>query len=81
MVILDDLWWNPAVEEQAVDRAHRIGQKKVVQVVRVISRGTIEEKMYQLQQKKRDLIDQIVQSNSEGPTALTKEDVRELLAL
>lgn len=81
MVILYDLWWNPAVEEQAVDRAHRIGQKKVVQVVRMISRGTIEEKMYQLQQKKRDLIDQIVQSNSEGLTALTEDDVRELLAL
>ncbi len=80
-VILYDLWWNPAVEEQAADRAHRIGQKNVVQVIRLITQGTIEEKMYALQQQKRDLIDQVVQANDKGLGALTEADVRELLML
>ncbi|MCF8567044.1 DEAD/DEAH box helicase [Alicyclobacillus tolerans] len=80
-VILYDLWWNPAVEEQAADRAHRIGQKRTVQVVRMVTEGTIEEKMYQLQQRKRDLIDAVVQANDEGLQSLTEEDVRELLMI
>ncbi len=80
-VILYDLWWNPAVESQAADRAHRIGQQKVVQVIRMISRGTIEEKIYLLQQKKRDLIERVVTANSEGLDALSEADVRELLSL
>jgi SNF2 family DNA or RNA helicase len=80
-VILYDLWWNPAVEEQAADRAHRIGQKNVVQVIRLITKGTIEEKMYQLQQQKRDLIDRVVQANDQGMGALSEEDVRELLTI
>lgn len=80
-VLLYDLWWNPAVEEQAADRAHRIGQKNVVQVIRLITKGTIEEKMYELQENKRNLIDQVVQANSQGLGSLTEDDVRELLAL
>ena len=80
-VILYDLWWNPAVEAQAADRAHRIGQQKVVQVIRMITRGTIEEKIYHLQEKKRDLIDRVVTANSEGLEALSEADVRELLNL
>lgn len=51
-VILYDLWWNPAVEEQAAGRAHRMGQKNVVQIIKLISRGTIEEKMNELQEKR-----------------------------
>ncbi|GMA59960.1 hypothetical protein GCM10025859_04000 [Alicyclobacillus fastidiosus] len=51
-VILYDLWWNPAIEQQAADRAHRMGQKNVVQVIRLVSQGTVEEKMYELQQKR-----------------------------
>nr|WP_309101043.1 DEAD/DEAH box helicase [Fredinandcohnia onubensis] len=78
-VILYDLWWNPAVEEQAADRAHRIGQKKVVQVIKLFARGTIEEKMNELQEKKRDLISDII--DSEEKTTLTEEDIRELLML
>ncbi|WP_099351816.1 DEAD/DEAH box helicase [Fredinandcohnia onubensis] len=78
-VILYDLWWNPAVEEQAADRAHRIGQKKVVQVIKLFARGTIEEKMNELQEKKRDLISDII--DSEDKTTLTEEDIRELLML
>ncbi len=60
-VILYDLWWNPAVENQAVGRVHRIGQRNVVQVVRLITQGTIEEKIHDLQQNKRDLIESVVQ--------------------
>jgi SNF2 family DNA or RNA helicase len=77
-VILYDLWWNPAVEEQAADRAHRIGQTKVVQVIKLISRGTIEEKMNELQEKKRNLSDTIIDS---GDKMLTEEDIREILMI
>jgi len=78
-VILYDLWWNPAVEEQAADRAHRIGQTKVVQVIKLVARGTIEEKMNELQQKKRELIDEIIESNDNGFAWLTDEDIKEIL--
>ncbi|WP_127587487.1 DEAD/DEAH box helicase [Paenibacillus koleovorans] len=80
-VILCDLWWNPAVEQQAADRAHRIGQKNVVQVIRLMTEGTIEEKMYELQQRKKDLIDTVIQPGEEALSALTEADIRELLAL
>lgn len=77
-VVLYDLWWNPAVEEQAADRAHRIGQTKVVQVIKLIARGTIEEKMNELQEKKKNLADEIIDS---GDKMLTEEDIREILML
>ena len=65
-VILYDIWWNPAVEEQAADRAHRIGQTNVVQVIKLVARGTIEEKMNELQEKKRHLIEEIIDSEGES---------------
>ncbi|GIP34854.1 DEAD/DEAH box helicase [Paenibacillus sp. J2TS4] len=80
-VILYDLWWNPAVEEQAADRAHRIGQKKVVQVIRLVAQGTVEDKMYELQQKKKHLIDEVIQPGQEALSALTEEDIREILMI
>jgi superfamily II DNA or RNA helicase len=81
-VILYDLWWNPAVEQQAADRAHRIGQRNVVQIIRLVTQGTIEDKMYDLQQRKLNLIDEVVQSGGEEAfTSLTEQDVRELLML
>ncbi|WP_100407631.1 DEAD/DEAH box helicase [Bacillus solitudinis] len=80
-VILYDLWWNPAVEEQAADRAHRMGQKNVVQVIKLVARGTIEEKMNELQEKKRDLIAEIIDSNTTASTTLTEEDIREILMI
>ncbi|APC49851.1 helicase SNF2 [Virgibacillus halodenitrificans] len=78
-VILYDLWWNPAVEDQATGRAHRFGQKNVVQVIRLIAEGTIEEKIYDLQQKKRELIDQVIQPGESMLSSLSEDDVRELL--
>ncbi|MDC3412251.1 DEAD/DEAH box helicase [Aquibacillus sp. 3ASR75-11] len=80
-VILYDLWWNPAVEEQAAGRAHRIGQKKVVQIIRLITEGTIEEKIFELQQKKRELVDQIIQPGETMLSKLTEEELRELLQM
>ncbi|MGZ9584189.1 DEAD/DEAH box helicase [Paenibacillus marinisediminis] len=80
-VILYDLWWNPAVEQQAADRAYRIGQKKVVQVIRLITQGTVEEKMYELQHKKMQLIEEVVQPGHEELSSLTEQDIREILML
>ncbi|WP_067727020.1 DEAD/DEAH box helicase [Oceanobacillus damuensis] len=78
-VILYDLWWNPAVEEQAADRAHRIGQQNTVQVIKLLSKGTIEEKMNELQEKKRHLIEEIIDPEDKTATTLTEEDIRDLL--
>ncbi|RUL52250.1 DEAD/DEAH box helicase [Lysinibacillus antri] len=80
-VILYDLWWNPAVEEQAADRAYRMGQKNVVEVIKLISRGTIEEKIHALQEKKRDLVTDILHPNENNASKLTEEDIREILML
>lgn len=62
-VFVMDPWWYPAVEEQAIDRAHRIGQKRPVNVYRLVAKGTIEEKVSQLQQRKRDLFTSVVKSS------------------
>ncbi|MDQ0217748.1 helicase SNF2 [Peribacillus cavernae] len=80
-VVLYDLWWNPAVEEQAAGRAHRIGQKNVVQVLRLIARGTIEEKIYELQQKKKELIEQVIQPGETMLSSLSETEIRELLSI
>ncbi|MBB3109784.1 SNF2 family DNA or RNA helicase [Paenibacillus phyllosphaerae] len=80
-VILYDLWWNPAVEQQAMDRAYRIGQKKVVQVIRLVSQGTVEDKMFDMQERKKNLIDEVIPSGDDVTAALTESDIREILAL
>lgn len=80
-VILYDLWWNPAVEDQAADRAYRMGQKNDVQVIKLVAKGTIEEKMNILQAKKRDLISEIVDSDARVSKSLTEEDIREILMI
>ncbi len=77
-VIIFDPWWNPSVENQAVDRAHRIGQKKSVNVYRLITTGTIEEKIIALQQKKKKLFDALVGESKDLFQKLTWEDVQEL---
>ncbi len=79
-VILYDSWWNPAIEDQAADRVHRFGQKKPVQVIRLIMQGTIEEGINELQEQKRELIDAVIRTNEDqNITSLTKDDILELL--
>ncbi|WP_120188781.1 DEAD/DEAH box helicase [Ammoniphilus oxalaticus] len=80
-VILYDLWWNPAVEEQAAGRAHRMGQKNSVQVMRLIASGTIEEKIYELQQSKKELIEQVLGSSDTGVSSLSEQEVLEILGI
>lgn len=80
-VILYDLWWNPAVEQQAADRAHRIGQKNVVHVIRLVTQGTVEDKMYELQQKKKNLIEEVIRPGQEELSALSEQEIREILMI
>ncbi|OIK15712.1 helicase SNF [Bacillus sp. MUM 116] len=80
-VILYDLWWNPAVEQQAADRAYRMGQKNTVQVIKLVAHGTIEEKMNELQEKKKHLIDDVIKTGEEKLSSLTEEDIREILMI
>jgi hypothetical protein len=75
-----DPWWNPAVEAQAVDRAHRIGQTRPVFAYRLIARDTVEEKILALQDRKRELAESIVQADESMITSLTAEDVELLLS-
>lgn len=77
-VVLYDLWWNPAVEEQAADRAHRFGQKNPVKVIKLVASGTIEEKINELQDKKRNLVEEIIHSRTGSSSFLTEEDIREI---
>jgi len=77
-VIIFDPWWNPAVEEQAIDRAHRIGQDKAVFVYRLVAAGTIEEKMDELKARKRALADSLFDRDGKIASTLTEEDVRAL---
>jgi superfamily II DNA or RNA helicase/uncharacterized Zn finger protein len=79
-VFLLDPWWNPAVEAQAIDRTHRIGQTKQVFAYRLITRGTVEEKVLQLQDTKRDLADAIISANNSVIRGLKREDLELLLS-
>ncbi|MGK7915936.1 MAG: helicase-related protein, partial [Prochloraceae cyanobacterium] len=76
-VIHMDPWWNPAVEDQASDRAHRIGQQRPVTIYRVVTKGTIEEKIVDLHRHKRDLADSLL----EGTELSGKMSTEELLQL
>jgi superfamily II DNA or RNA helicase len=78
-VIHFDPWWNPAVEAQATDRAHRIGQTRVVTAYKLIARGTVEEKILSLQQKKREMIQSTVESEEPVMSGLSMAEITELL--
>jgi superfamily II DNA or RNA helicase len=78
-VIHFDPWWNPAVEAQATDRAHRIGQTRVVTSYKLIARGTVEEKILSLQQKKREMIQSTVESEEPVMSGLSMAEISELL--
>src|SRR5207253_2941015 len=79
VVIHYDPWWNPAVEDQASDRADGIGQTKTVFVYKLIAKGTIEERLLELQEKKRILADSLFESEQNLSRALTEEDLDLLL--
>lgn len=78
-VFLLDPWWNPAIEAQAIDRAHRIGQDKTVMVYRFITQGTVEEKILELQKHKRNLADNLISVDDGFIKSLSKEDIEQIL--
>ncbi|MDR3593410.1 DEAD/DEAH box helicase [Clostridium sp.] len=83
VIIHFDPWWNPAVQDQATDRAHRIGQKNVVRVIKLISEGTIEEKIINLQENKKKLISDVLDSDYQSEnmlSSLSKEELMELFS-
>jgi superfamily II DNA or RNA helicase len=79
MVIHYDPWWNPAAEDQATDRAYRIGQKKTVQVVKLLTAGSIEEKIFSIQERKKRLIDAVIKPGETFLAKLTQADLDEIL--
>lgn len=84
VVIHLDPWWNPQVENQATDRTHRIGQKNVVEVLKFITKGTIEEKILELQEKKKRLSEQVIEGKERSQlvlSKLTEEELKVLLGL
>jgi SNF2 family DNA or RNA helicase len=80
-VVHFDRWWNPAVEDQATDRAHRIGQRRRVQVYRLVAAGTLEEKIDRMLADKRALADRVVGPGETWITELPDAALRELVAL
>ena len=83
VVIHLDLWWNPQVENQATDRAHRIGQKNTVEVIKLICKGTIEEKILELQNKKKLLADTLIEGEERDKNLISKlsaDDIKDLLS-
>lgn len=84
VVIHLDLWWNPQVENQATDRAHRIGQKNSVEVIKLVCKGTIEERILELQEKKKVLSDNLIEGEDVDQniiSKLTEKDIKRLLSM
>ncbi len=79
-VFLLDPWWNPAVEMQAVDRAHRIGQERKVFIYKFITRNTVEEKILDLQSRQLKLASDLITTEQSFVKKLTREDIDQLLA-
>lgn len=78
MVLHFDPWWNPAIEDQATDRAHRIGQEKTVEVIKLLAQGTIEEKIFNLQQKKKEIINSVIDENMDNSNIIGKLSQQEI---
>ena len=81
IVIHLDPWWNPAVEDQATDRAHRIGQNNIVEVIKIVAQDTIEEKIISLQDEKKSLIDKVVGKETELNNTIMKISDEEIISL
>ena len=84
VVIHLDLWWNPQVENQATDRAHRIGQKNTVEVIKLVCKGTIEERILELQNKKKILSDTLIEGDNIDQNIISKlseKDIKRLLSM
>ncbi|MEZ4649339.1 MAG: DEAD/DEAH box helicase [Candidatus Eisenbacteria bacterium] len=79
-VFLLDPWWNPATESQAIDRAHRMGQERPVLACRLVAHGTVEERILELQERKRGLAEAVIRSDDTGIRNLTREDLEQLLS-
>ena len=79
-VIHYDPWWNPAVEDQATDRAHRIGQERTVYSLKLITKDSVEEKVLALQRRKKSIINATLSTDEQVMEKLSWEDVQELLA-
>ena len=79
IVIHYDPWWNLAVQNQATDRAHRIGQRNVVSVYKLIMKDTIEENIVKLQERKKELAEQVLSGENVGSGSFTREELLELL--
>ncbi len=82
VVIHLDLWWNPQAENQATDRTHRIGQTKVVDVIKIVCKDTVEERILELQERKKQLSDKLIENGTDEATfikSLTEKDIRDLL--
>lgn len=75
-VIHYDPWWNPAVENQATDRAHRIRQEKTVFVYKLVAKGTVEEKILEMQQRKKELMDGLFSDKTTSKLELTEQDLK-----
>lgn len=80
MVIQYDPWWNPAAEEQAADRAHRIGQKHKVEVIRLVTSESIEEQVVELGERKRALFDMLITPGETSLNLLTEQDIAALFS-
>ena len=79
-IFLYDPWWNAAAENQAIDRAHRMGQVNKVHAYKLISEGSIEEKMLQLQELKKELFDNVISADGATPKSLSEDDIKTLLS-
>jgi SNF2 family DNA or RNA helicase len=81
IVIHLDPWWNLMAENQATDRVHRLGQQKQVMVYKLITKGTVEEKILQLQERKKFIFDSVIEDNESPVDQLTWEDIKELFEI
>ena len=79
-VFIIDPWWNPSIEQQAIDRTHRIGQTRPVFAYRIIMRDTVEEKMLELHARKRGLVEALLTEDNAKITSLTRDDLALMLS-